>query len=262
LDMGISEIEVTRGILEGFTRDFLAALSSDVAVVGGGPSGMTCAYYLASEGLNVSVFERNLHVGGGMWGGGMLFPRIVIQEEARAILDGFKVRLEPFSEGYYVGDSVETVSKVTAAAVDAGVKVWVGISVEDVLIRELEKVAGVVLNWRAVELAELHVDPLAMEAKLVVDATGHEADVVRTIKRKIPDCILNTATGDVVGEMPMWAEVGESMIVENTREVYPNVLVTGMAANAVYGAPRMGAIFGGMFLSGKKAADLAIEMLK
>jgi thiamine thiazole synthase len=60
----------------------------------------------------------------------------------------------------------------------------------------------------------------------------------------------------------MWAEVGESMIVENTREVYPNVLVTGMAANAVYGAPRMGAIFGGMFLSGKKAADLAIEMLK
>ncbi|HEY5528656.1 MAG TPA: sulfide-dependent adenosine diphosphate thiazole synthase [Thermoleophilia bacterium] len=260
--MGISEIEVTRGILEGFTRDFLAALQSDVAVVGGGPSGMTCAYYLAREGLNVSVFERNLHVGGGMWGGGMLFPRIVIQEEARAILDGFKVSLEPFSEGYYVGDSVETVSKVTAAAVDAGVKVWVGVSVEDVLIRESEKVTGVVLNWRAVELAQMHVDPLAMEAKLLVDATGHEADIVRTIKRKIPDCVLNTSTGDVVGELPMWAEMGESMIVENTREVYPNVLVTGMAANAVYGSPRMGAIFGGMFLSGKKCAELAVEMLK
>jgi len=151
---------------------------------------------------------------------------------------------------------------VTAAAVDAGVKVWVGVSVEDVLIRESEKVTGVVLNWRAVELAQMHVDPLAMEAKLLVDATGHEADIVRTIKRKIPDCILNTSTGDVVGELPMWAEMGESMIVENTREVYPNVLVTGMAANAVYGSPRMGAIFGGMFLSGKKCAELAVEMLK
>jgi thiazole biosynthesis enzyme len=187
LDMGISEIEVTRGIVEGFSRDFLASLKSDVAIAGAGPAGMTCAYYLAREGLNISVFERNLHVGGGMWGGGMLFPRIVIQEEAREILDGFKVHLEPFSEGYYIGDSVETVSKVTAAAVDAGVKVWVGVSVEDVLIRESEKVAGVVLNWRAVELAQMHVDPLAMEARLVVDATGHEADLVRTIKRKIPE---------------------------------------------------------------------------
>lgn len=262
LEMAISEIEVTRGILEGFTKDFLGSLQSDVAVAGGGPAGMTCAYYLAREGLNVSVFERNLHVGGGMWGGGMLFPRIIIQEAARAILDEFGVRLAEFKDGYYVGDSVETVSKVTAAAVDAGVKIWVGVSVEDVLIREESKITGVVLNWRAVELANLHVDPLAMEAKVVVDATGHDADIVRTVARKIPGCKLNTDTGGVVGEMPMWAEVGEEVIVENTREVYPNLLVSGMAANAVYGSPRMGAIFGGMFLSGKKCAGLAADMVK
>ena len=259
--VAISEIEVTRGILEGFTKDFLEALSCDVAIAGAGPAGMTCAYYLAGRGLSVNVFERNLHVGGGMWGGGMLFPRIVIQEEAREILEGFKVRLEPFSDGYYIGDSVETVTKVTSAAIDAGVKIWVGISVEDVLIREKEIIAGVVLNWRAVELAQMHVDPLALESKLVVYATGHEADVIRNVKRKIPDCVLNTTTGDVVGEMPMWAEVGEATIVDNTREVYPNLLVTGMAANAVYGAPRMGAIFGGMFLSGKKCAELAAGMI-
>ena len=262
LEMAISEIEVTRGILEGFTKDFLGSLQSDVAVAGGGQAGMTCAYYLAREGLNVSVFERNLHVGGGMWGGGMLFPRIIIQEAARAILDEFGVRLAEFKDGYYVGDSVETVSKVTAAAVDAGVKIWVGVSVEDVLIREESKITGVVLNWRAVELANLHVDPLAMEAKVVVDATGHDADIVRTVARKIPGCKLNTDTGGVVGEMPMWAEVGEEVIVENTRDVYPNLLVSGMAANAVYGSPRMGAIFGGMFLSGKKCAGLAADMVK
>jgi thiamine thiazole synthase len=35
-----------------------------------------------------------------------------------------------------------------------------------------------------------------------------------------------------------------------------------MAASAVSGTPRMGPIFGGMLLSGKKVADLIIEKLK
>lgn len=257
--MALSEIEVTRGIVEGFTRDFLDGLELDVAVAGGGPSGMTAACYLAEAGLEVAVFERNLHVGGGMWGGGMLFPRIVIQEEAADIVRRFGVNLKDFKEGYLVGDSVEVVSKCTAAAIDAGARVWVGLSVEDVMIRENDRVTGVVLNWRAVELAGMHVDPLALEAKVVVDATGHDAEVVRTVARKIPGARLDSSTGGVVGEKPMWADVAEREIMDNTREVYPGLLVAGMAANAIAGSPRMGAIFGGMFLSGKKAAELAAE---
>ena len=35
-----------------------------------------------------------------------------------------------------------------------------------------------------------------------------------------------------------------------------------MAANSVNGLPRMGPIFGGMFLSGIKAAKLALEKLQ
>jgi len=35
-----------------------------------------------------------------------------------------------------------------------------------------------------------------------------------------------------------------------------------MAASAVFGSPRMGPIFGGMLLSGKKAAHVAMELLK
>jgi thiamine thiazole synthase len=35
-----------------------------------------------------------------------------------------------------------------------------------------------------------------------------------------------------------------------------------MGANAVYGAPRMGPIFGGMLLSGEKAAKLILKKLK
>jgi len=50
--------------------------------------------------------------------------------------------------------------------------------------------------------------------------------------------------------------------VENTKEVYPGLFVAGMGANAVYGAPRMGPIFGGMLLSGEKAAKLILKKLK
>jgi thiamine thiazole synthase len=72
---------------------------------------------------------------------------------------------------------------------------------------------------------------------------------------------LRTPTGEVVGEKPMWAEVGEKELVNNTSEIYPGLLVTGMAVNAVFGFPRMGAIFGGMLLSGRKAAELATTLV-
>ena len=59
----------------------------------------------------------------------------------------------------------------------------------------------------------------------------------------------------------MWAEVAERSTLDNTREAFPGVFVAGMAANATFGSYRMGPIFGGMLLSGKKAAELILERL-
>ncbi|MBL7197531.1 MAG: ribose 1,5-bisphosphate isomerase, partial [Candidatus Omnitrophica bacterium] len=73
---------------------------------------------------------------------------------------------------------------------------------------------------------------------------------------------LRTKTGTVIGEKSMWAEAGEKQIIGNTKEVYPGLFVCGMAANAVFGSSRMGAIFGGMFLSGKRAAGIILKKLK
>ena len=55
---------------------------------------------------------------------------------------------------------------------------------------------------------------------------------------------------------------GERMVVEGTREIYAGLYVCGMASSAVAGTPRMGPIFGGMLLSGKKVANLIIDKLK
>jgi len=105
------------------------------------------------------------------------------------------------------------------------------------------------------------VDPLVITAKYVVDATGHDASVVSTLQRKA-GIRLATETGCVVGEKPLWASVGEEDTVKNTREVFPGIFVSGMAANATCGSHRMGPVFGGMLLSGKKVAQEIATKLK
>ncbi len=257
----LSEPKITSLIVESFAKDFGECMEMDVAIVGAGPAGLTAARILAAEGYNVSVFERKLAVGGGIWGGGMLFPRIVVQEAGKRIMEDVGIKLSAH-EGYYVADSVETVAKCAAAAIDAGVRIWVGVAVEDVMIRDNDEVCGVVINWGAVEAAGLHVDPLALAAKCVIDATGHDAEIARGVLRKIPGARFNTDDGAVPGERPMHAEIGEAALVGNTQEVYPGLIVAGMAANAVFASPRMGPIFGGMFLSGERAAEVAREIIE
>ena len=259
--MAIDEITISRAITESFMKDFLEVLEVEVAIAGAGPAGMTAAYYLAGEGVKTVVFERQLRVGGGMPGGGMMFNRIVVQEEGKRLLDEFKVRTKEHEKGYYIADSLETTSSICSEAIKAGAKIFNLISVEDVMIREDDRITGLVLNWSATSLAGLHVDPLAIRAKVVIDATGHASEICHIVVNKVGGK-LRTREGGVMGEKPMWAEIGEKEIMENTSEVYPGLIVAGMAANAVFGAPRMGPIFGGMLLSGKRAAEVATKMLR
>jgi thiamine thiazole synthase len=107
----------------------------------------------------------------------------------------------------------------------------------------------------------MHVDPLNIMAKCVIDGTGHDSEMCRTVARK-NGIRLATDTGKVIGERSLDVVAGEEEVVNGTKEIYPGLYVCGMAASAVSGTPRMGPIFGGMLLSGKKVADLIINALK
>ena len=87
----------------------------------------------------------------------------------------------------------------------------------------------------------------------MVDATGHDIEVVRVVHKKVSSA-LKTPTGQIEGEKSMWSDKAERLTLDNTREVFPGLYVAGMAANATFGGPRMGPIFGGMLLSGEKVA--------
>lgn len=258
--MALKDEKITKAIVERYLNKFIDNLDQDVIIAGAGPAGLTTAYYLAREGFKVSVFERKLSIGGGMWGGGMMFNEIVVSEEGKKILDEFGVKTEKYDNGYYTADSIEAISTICSKAVKAGAKIFNGISVEDVMIDKGE-VCGVVINWSAVEAANLHVDPLSVRSKFVVEATGHPLEVVRVLEKKV-DGDLFTKTGKIMGEKSMNAEIGERTVVENTKEIFNNVYVVGMAANAAFGANRMGPIFGGMLLSGKKLANILIKRIE
>jgi len=254
------ETKVSRGIISTYFDKLDRNLELDVAIVGGGPSGIVAAYYLAKAGLKVAQFDRKLSPGGGMWGGAMMFNQLVIQEEAMDIVRDFNINYAPFQDGLYTMDSVESTSALLYHAVHAGATIFNCYSVEDVIFKN-DVVSGVVVNWTPVLREGLHVDPLNILAKCVIDGTGHDSEMCRVVAQK-NGITLGTATGAVIGERSLDVAEGERLVVEGTKEIYPGLYVCGMASSAVSGTPRMGPIFGGMLMSGKKVAGMIIAKLK
>jgi len=252
----VSEKDVTRAIVSEFSREFQDHIDNDVIVIGAGPSGLVAATEFAKQGQKTLLIESNNYLGGGFWIGGYLMNKVTIRAPAQTILDQLDVPYKEAAEGLYVADGPHACSKLIAAACDAGVKVLNMTKFEDVVIRE-NRICGVVINWTPVSAlprALTCVDPVAIESRLVVDATGHDAVVVRSLEKR--------GLLDVKGMGAMCVEESEDSVVEHTTEVYPGLIVAGMATATTFGLPRMGPTFGGMLLSGKRAAELTVEVFK
>lgn len=245
------EARIARAIIRHGLEDLEECSDVDVVIVGAGPSGLTAARYLAERGYRVVIYERRYSFGGGIGPGGSMIPKVVVQEEALPILADFRVRYKPAGAGLYAVNPAELIAKLAAGAVDAGARIILGVHVEDVIFRgSPPRVTGVMWVWTPVHASGMHADPLYTQARAVVDATGHGAEVVSVAARKVPELGIQLR-----GERSAWAEVSERLVVEHTGRVAPGLYVTGVAACTVYGLPRMGPIFGGMLLSGKKVAE-------
>ncbi|MBU0548252.1 MAG: sulfide-dependent adenosine diphosphate thiazole synthase [Candidatus Omnitrophica bacterium] len=251
----ISEAQVSRAIVGEFTRWFTDYIVSDVIIIGGGPSGLIAGRELARDGYKTLIVESNNYIGGGFWIGGYLMNPLTFRAPSQEILDELKIPYKEVEDGLFVADGPNACSKLISASCDAGVRILNMTKFDDVVLRN-NRVEGVVINWTPVSAlprAITCVDPISMESKLVIDATGHDAWVCKSLeKRKL----LNMETFG-----PMDINVSEDAVVEKTGEVYPGLLVCGMAVSTVYGLPRMGPTFGSMLYSGKKVAVKAKELL-
>ena len=252
----VTEKDVTKAIVSEFAEEFLEYVESDVVIVGAGPSGLIAAKRLADKGIKVLLIESNNYLGGGFWIGGYLMNKLTVREPGQRILDEIGVPYKKVQDGLYVADGPHACSKLIGAAMDAGAKVLNMTKFDDVVVRK-DKVGGVVINWTPVSAlprAITCVDPVALESKIVVDATGHDAVVVKSLEQR--------GLVEIEGFEGMWVEKSEDAVVEKTGEVYPGVFVTGMAVATTYGSTRMGPTFGGMLLSGERVAEQIIDHLK
>ena len=178
--------------------------------------------------------------------------------QAIDILREINVKFREAEQGLYIVDAAEMMAKLAATAIDAGARIIHEVRVEDVIYRENPlRVVGVAVQWNAELLSGLHVDPLLITSKAVVDAIGHDAEVLRVATKKIPGSNIV-----IKGEKSAYTPLSEELVVKYIGEVIQGLYVAGMAVAALHGLPRMGPIFSGMLLSGKKVAEKIIEKLK
>lgn len=246
----VTEASISRAIVKTFTDWLHEYVTSDVIIVGGGPSGLIAGRDLARAGLKTLILESNNYVGGGFWVGGYFMNTLTFRAPSQDILAELKVRYHEPEKGLLTADGPETCSKLIAAACDAGAKILSLTKFDDVVLRG-GRVEGVVVNWSAVSTLPKPIaclDPIALESKAVIDATGHDACVLKSLERRKLLRIEDFGAMDVCGS--------EDELVERTGEIFPGVFVTGMAVSTAYGIPRMGPTFGGMLYSGIRVAAL------
>ena len=154
------ETQITKLIIDSYHQKLTNRIVNDVLIVGAGPAGLIAAHQLAGQGFKVTVVERNLSPGGGVWGGGMAMNDVVFQEAALPILKDLGLRFQPHDGGLYVVDAVELASGLCFRALQAGVAILNLVTLEDVSVHA-GRVTGIVVNRTGIS-GRLHVVAAAL----------------------------------------------------------------------------------------------------
>lgn len=252
----VSESQITRAITGEFNKWFQEYIVSDVIIIGGGPSGLIAAYDLCRQGVKTLIVESNNYIGGGFWIGGYLMNTLTFRAPSQEILDELHIPYKKVDNGLFTADGPHACSRLILAACESGARILNMTKFDDVVLKN-NRVCGAVINWTpvaALPRAITCVDPVAIESDVVVDATGHDAHICKSLQKR------GLLTMKDFGYM----NVGESedMVVEKTGEIFPGLFVCGMSVSTVFGIPRMGPTFGGMLYSGRKVASEIMKSLK
>jgi thiazole biosynthesis enzyme len=252
----VSEKEITRTIANMFSETMAEYTDSDVIIIGAGPAGLTAGRDLGRMGVKTLIIEQNNYIGGGYWVGGYMMNPVTVRAPAQKIWDELGVPYRKIREGLYATWGPHACSKLIAATCDSGVR-FLQLTKFDDLVLKNDRVGGVVVNWMPVSALPRNVtcvDPVALESKIVIDASGHDSVAVKRL--------MDRGYVKWKGMDPLWVEGSEDAVVNYTGEVFPGLIATGMSVTETHGLPRMGPTFGSMLLSGKKAAEIAVSKLK
>lgn len=195
-----------------------------VAIIGGGPSGLTCAAFLAKEGIKVTIYEKYDHLGGLLVHGIPEFrlSRDVIDKSIKMILDlGIEVKYNSeLNQNLYLS---ELEKEYDAIFLSFGANVSTKMGVEG------EELAGV---YGGNELLEFNSHPNYEGKTVAVVGGGNVAmDCARTVKRlKAKDVkVIYRRSRE---EMPAEKKEVEDAINEGIEFLYQNNIVKIIGDNA------------------------------
>eukprot|EP00208_Stichococcus_sp_RCC1054_P002585 CAMPEP_0206146340 /NCGR_PEP_ID=MMETSP1473-20131121/30053_1 /ASSEMBLY_ACC=CAM_ASM_001109 /TAXON_ID=1461547 /ORGANISM="Stichococcus sp, Strain RCC1054" /LENGTH=357 /DNA_ID=CAMNT_0053542851 /DNA_START=57 /DNA_END=1130 /DNA_ORIENTATION=+ len=264
----IRESQISRAMTSRYFADLDEYAECDVIIVGAGSAGLSCAYELSKHPeIKVALIEQGVAPGGGAWLGGQLFSAMCVRKPAHEMLDELNIAYD--DEGDFVvvkHASLFTSTLLSKVLAAPNIKLFNATAVEDLVVRDDpvkgKYVGGAVTNWTLVSLnhdTQMCMDPNVLESKVMVSSTGHDgpmgASGVKRLQRlgMIPQ---------VPGMSALDMNAAEDLVVANTRELVPGMVVCGMEVAEYSGAPRMGPTFGAMFVSGLKAAHCAMASLE
>ena len=203
---------------------FPVSRSEKIAVVGAGPAGLTCAYFLRKTGYNVTVYESQ-PVAGGMLGitiPEFRLPREVIQEEIQYIEScGVEILYNsPIDAGHTVNDLMNEGYSAVFIAAGAQASKRIGIPGED------EGLEG--LSYGLAFLTDVRMGKeITLQGKTLVVGGGNVAiDVARTALRKGTEAVQIFCL-EPREEMPAWDKEIEEALDE------------GIAINTSWGPTRI-----------------------
>ncbi|ETV66357.1 thiazole biosynthesis enzyme, variant 1 [Aphanomyces astaci] len=258
----VKEAEVSREMTTRYMKDMYDFADSDVIIAGAGSAGLCAAYELSKHpNIRVAIIEQSVAPGGGAWLGGQLFSSMIVRKPAHHFLDELEIPYDTKGDHVVIKHAALFTSTIMSKVLKAdNIKLFNATAIEDLIIKK-GKVGGVVTNWTLVTLnhgTQSCMDPNVMEGKVLISACGHDGPMGASgVKRLQNIGMVDHIPG--MGCLDMGA--AEDAIVKGTQEIVPGMIVCGMEVAELEGAPRMGPTFGGMMISGQKAAHLALESL-
>ena len=177
--VNIGDLEAFVGdvsIKEGYEIEKEKKYSKKVAIVGGGPAGLTAAAFLAKEGNHVTIYEKYNYLGGLLIHGipDFRLPKEVVKESIDKILKlGIKVEYnKELGKNLDLIDLENNYDNIILAY---------GANISSKLRIDGEELKGV---YGANELLEYNVHPDYTDKTVIVNGGGNVAmDAARTIKR-------------------------------------------------------------------------------
>lgn len=265
----IKESAISRSMTTRYFADLYKNAEVDVVIVGAGSAGLSCAYELTKyPDVKVAIIEQGVAPGGGAWLGGQLFSAMCVRKPAHKLLDELEIPYEDEGNFVVIKHAAQFTSTLLSKVLSApNVKLFNATAVEDLIVKDDAAkggryVAGAVTNWTLVSLnhdTQMCMDPNVIESKVMVSSTGHDGPMGASgVKRLARLGMVSDAPGMSALDM----NTAEDMIVDRTREVVPGMVICGMEVAELDGCPRMGPTFGAMFMSGQKAAHVALNSLR